>query len=90
MTEFCIWCESDEARQIEEAYGDPDFDKQADSTNWTKYRCGYCGCEFILGMKFISFQKLVKTGDPELHIDGPEAAEIQAVLGAVIAKDKED
>jgi hypothetical protein len=87
-TEFCIWCENYEAEEGETIYQDETMDY--DFANYTEYKCGYCGAEFILGTATISIQKLRKAGDPKKHIDGPEAAEIQAVLGAAIAKNMEE
>ena len=66
--ETCIWCENDTAEVIDEAYGDPAYDREG-YTNWARYQCSTCGCIFDMGTKTIEFSKVVDNGKPELSVD---------------------
>lgn len=67
-TETCLWCEHDTAEEIDSDSADPNYDKEA-YTNWTKYKCSTCGCEFVMGMKHIDFNDITKKGKPELSVE---------------------
>lgn len=66
--ETCMWCEHDTAEVIDEAYGDPAYDREG-YTNWARYQCSTCGCIFDMGTKTIEFSKIIDNGKPELSVD---------------------
>ena len=62
----CIWCEDAEAEHEEFTWSDPNYDNDRwDSSSYDEYRCGNCGCIFLLGTHTLTFSHIAEQGDPE-------------------------